>query len=189
MTTSQSFRWSTTVRIVIAVAALLTVATASAQAVQNLTIGFQAAAGGAVTATAVPLSDWLTASIALLVAVSALVVMRRQRLRGRKLLSALLAVAASATMFGVTGERIISTASAVAPVVILDLTSPTVNVGALVPNAFVQVNVLNNTGQSAQITSITLDNGIYLVSTPTTCTVGVVLAPSTTCSIMLAAQS
>jgi hypothetical protein len=189
MTTSQSFRCNTTARMAIAVAALLSVSTASAQAVQNLTIGFQAAAGGAVTATAVPLSDWLTASVALLVAVSALLMMRRQRLRGRKLLGALLAVAASATMFGVTGERIISTASAAAPVVILDLTSPTVNVGALVPNTFVQVNVVNNTGQGAQITSITLDNGIYLITTPTTCTVGLVLASGATCSIMLVEQS
>lgn len=190
MTLVHLHRFHAVPRIAIGAAALLAVSAAWAQVTtQNLTIGFQAA-GFIPTVNAVPLSGWLTAGIALLVAASAFVVLRRRRLKGGKLLSALLVVAASATLFGVAGERIIGAATAApGPVAILDLTSPTIDVAPFAPNSFLQVTVVNNTGQSIQITSINLASGLYVLSTPTTCAVGLVMASAATCSIGLALLS
>ena len=182
--------WKNVLRII--VGALLLAAASSAawaQVVQNVTVGF-APAGGGVTvgsSTPVPLSDWLTAGIALAVALTALIALRRRNLRGGRLFGFLIVGVAAATIFGVTGQRIISEAHALAPVAILDLSiSPSVNIGALIPNVSVQVNVHNTTGQSVTLTSITLDAGPYGFGAPlaTPCNVGTVLANGAICQML-----
>jgi len=159
--------------------------TAYAQpAPQNLTIAFNTA----ITSQAVPLSAGLTFAIALILALAALVILRRRAARGGRLFAWLLAVVAGAILAVVTGQRAISEAQAlVGPVTLIDLSvSPAIlNVAAFAPGTPLTVKVTNTTGQSVQITSIVLASGIYFLSTPTTCVVSEVLPPAGQCTITL----
>lgn len=181
--------WKNVLRIIVGTLLLAAASSAAwAQAVQNITVGFSASGGGVTVgaSTPVPLSDWLTAGIALAVAITALIALRRRNIRGGRLFGFLIVGVAAATMFGVTGNRIISEVRATGPIAIMDLSiSPSVNIGALVPNQFVQVNVNNTTGQSVTITSINLDLGPYTFGTPlpTPCNVGTVLAAGAICEM------
>jgi hypothetical protein len=154
---------------------------------QNLTIGFQPL--GATVATPVPLSGWASAAIALVIALTALLVLRRRKGSGGRFLSLVLALAAGAAILGVAGTRLISNADAVAPVTILDLAvSPTLDVAQFFPSPSVTVVVQNSTAQPVRITSITLAPGAYSLSPPATCAVSTILATSATCTLTLAAS-
>jgi len=171
-------------------AALFLVVTSSAwaQATQNLTIGFQPLGNGG-SAISVPLSHWATGGIALIIALSALVLLRLGNGRGGRFFGAMVAAIAGATMLGVIGQRTISEAQAT-PVAIINLSiSPTLNVGGLFPNQNVTAVVDNTTAQSVQITSITLAPGLYSIFGPTTCVTSLVLAPGATCTITLSLSS
>ena len=176
-------------RAVLTLAALVLVGPmASAQPVtQNLTIGFSNLNQGSLQS--VPLSAGLTAGIALMLAVAALVMLRRRAGRGGRLFGWALALVAGTTLVGVTGQRPISEAQAiVAPITLINLSvSPAIlNVGPFsAGDPLLTVEVTNTTGQSIRITSITLDPGPYSVTTPTTCAVGGILAASAQCTITL----
>jgi len=154
---------------------------------QNLTITFD------VSVPAAPLSDWLTAGIALLLAGMALVAIRRQATRGARFFAAFIAIAAAATFLGVTGNRLISDADAGPGPSINLVTSPAVlDVSIYVPTSPLTVPVNNMTGKFARITGITgitLANGFYAIGAPTTCTVGLTLGPGNSCTITLVSNN
>jgi hypothetical protein len=170
----------------LAALSLLGLSAAASAQVQNLTISFQPAGGPpppTVTAAPVPLSDWLSAAVAVAIALTAFVILRRRKLHGR-FFGWTLALVAAASMFAITDQRLIGEAYAAGPVAILDLTSPTLNVAPFVPNAAVSVVVTNNTGQSIKITRIDLDSGPYNIMAQT-CFEGLVMAATVTCTVTL----
>lgn len=153
---------------------------------QNLAIGFSS-----LNAAAVPLSGWLAAGIALMLAAAGLVVLRRRPMRGGRLAGWVLVLTAGATLALATGQRVISEAEAiVGPVTLLNLSvSPaSLNVAPFAPATPLTVVVTNTTSQSVQINSITLDPGPYS-QMASTCVVTGVLAPSAQCTITLGALS
>jgi hypothetical protein len=182
MSAVKSLRLKGFLRAAFGATLLLVVASSAwAQATQNLTIAFQ---GG--NATAIPLSNWTGAGIAVLISLTAVVVLRWRSVRGGRFFGAMVAVVAGTTMLGIVGQRPISEAQALVPVTIINLTiSPAVlNVGPFAPSP-VTAQVTNTTGQSVQITSITLAPGFFVIGGATTCVTSLVLAPSQSCSIAL----
>jgi hypothetical protein len=176
-------------RIALAAAALPGFApVASAQSSENLIVAFTQ--GGA--SQAVPLSPGLTIAIAIALALTAWVILRRRVPRGNRLLAWLLGLCAAA--LAVAGaERAISEAQAVLPPAGIALS---VSPGMLQLNTYWQSNVnpltvtvTNSTGNTVRITSVSTDNtNLYLLSTPTTCTVGTSLAPQAQCTVTLSIQ-
>ena len=185
-------------RLALALTTLAAAPAVLAQQAQSLTVGF-----APVATAAVPLSGWLTAAIALLLAVSALVVLPRSGLRGGRLFGWMLALVAGATLFAVTGQQIFSEAKAVLPLPAINLS---VNPGTLdlapYDSTPLSVTVTNATNQSVQIKAITLvpPDGPYTLSgapvgltalTPTpptplpTCVVTGVLPPNSACIVVL----
>ena len=186
-------------RLALALTAMAAAPAVLAQQAQSLTVGF-----APVATAAVPLSGWLTAAIALLLAVSALVLLPRSRLRGGRLFGWMLALVAGATLFAVTGQQIFSEAKAVLPLPAINLSvSPgTLDVAPFYPETPLSVTVTNATNQSVQIKAITLvpPDGPYTLSgapvgltalTPTpptplpTCVVTGVLPPNSACIVVL----
>ena len=185
-------------RLALALTAMAAAPAVLAQQAQNLTVGF-----APVATAAVPLSGWLTASIALLLAVSALVVLPRSGLRGGRLFGWMLALVAGATLFAVTGQQILSDAKAVVPLPAINLSvSPGTLDLAPYDSTPLSVTVTNATNQSVQIKAITLvpPDGPYTLSgapvgltalTPTpptplpTCVVTGVLPPNSACIVVL----
>jgi len=184
-------------RLALALTTLAAAPAVLAQQAQSLTVGF------APVVTAVPLSGWLTAAIALLLAVSALVVLPRSGLRGGRLFGWMLALVAGATLFAVTGQQIFSEAKAVLPLPAINLSvSPGTLDLAPYDSTPLSVTVTNATNQSVQIKAITLvpPDGPYTLSgapvgltalTPTpptplpTCVVTGVLPPNSACIVVL----
>ena len=184
-------------RLALALTAMAAAPAVLAQQAQSLTVGF------APVVTAVPLSGWLTAAIALLLAVSALVVLPRSGLRGGRLFGWMLALVAGATLFAVTGQQIFSEAKAVLPLPAINLSvSPGTLDLAPYDSTPLSVTVTNATNQSVQIKAITLvpPDGPYTLSgapvgltalTPTpptplpTCVVTGVLPPNSACIVVL----
>jgi hypothetical protein len=162
------------------------VPTASAQSTEHLVIGFAQGAS-----QAVPLSPGLTVAIAPTLVMTAFVILRRRAVRGR-LFGWLLAVSA-ATLAVVGGERVISEAQAILPPAAITLS---VSPGTLDLLTYwnsnidpLTVTVTNATGQSVRITSVAVDNtNLYGLSTPTTCVVGLVLAPNSQCTVTLSIE-
>ena len=148
---------------------------------QNLTITFD------VIVPAAPLSDWLTAGIALLLAATAMVAMRQRKSRGARFFSAVVALAAGATIFSIAGNRLTQDANAIVPAPVINLVSSpaSLNVTPYIPTSPLAVTVNNQTGMVARITGITLGNGFYTMSTPTTCSVGLNMGPGNSCIITL----
>ena len=137
-----------------------------------------------------PLSDWLTAGIALLLAATAIFVLRRQTRRSGRLFVGILTLVTGATLISVTGYRMMSEARAfVTPAINLTISPGTIDVAPYFPSASLGVTVTNTTSQFARITSITLDPGLYTIVGTSTCTVGRTLAPSEACVIELAGES
>jgi len=147
----------------------------------------------------VPLSDWLTAAMALLLAASAVVVLRRQSGRAGRLFGALLALVAGTTLFTATGQRVVSEAQAfISPAINLVVSPSSLVVTPFVPSSPLTVTVTNNSGQSARITGISLDSGAVGVAVPgkaivafysidpsSQCQVGTTLSPLNACTITL----
>ena len=177
---------------------LLAVAPAAlAQSVQNLTISFENFLPVA------PLSDWLTVGIALLLAASAVVVLRRQQGLPGRLFGWLLAVVAGTTLFTALGQRTMSEANAVmvTPAISLVVSPASLDVLPFAPTTPLDVLVTNNSGQTARITAIELDVlifagtagvqrkqvifGEYVISPASTCAVGTVLSVGNTCIVTL----
>ena len=172
-------------RTAAAAALLAFAANASAQPlVQVLAVDFN------VFIPAAPLSDWLTAGIALLLAATAVVMLRRQSARGQRLFGWMLALVTGATLLSVTGYRMVSEAQAVPPSAVINLvTSPgTLDLGPFFDSSPITVTVTNTTGKFAHINDITLDSGPYTVVAPTTCAVGLSLPPGGTCTITVDLQ-
>ena len=185
-------------RLALALTAMAAAPAVLAQQAQSLTVGF-----APVATAAVPLSGWLTAAIALLLAVSALVVLPRSGLRGGRLFGWMLALVAGATLFAVTGQQILSDAKAVVPLPAINLSvSPGTLDLAPYDSTPLSVTVTNATNQSVQIKAITLvpPDGPYTLSgapvgltalTPTpptplpTCVVTGVLPPNSACIVVL----
>ena len=139
---------------------------------------------------AAPLSDWLTAGVALLLSASAVVVLRRQTGRAGRLFGWMLAVVAGTTLFTASGQRILSEAFAVPPppAQISLTTSPgTLDASMYAPSSPLDVPVTNNSGQTARITAITLSGSILMGnagSVGTKAQIGMyVIAPSSTCGV------
>jgi len=178
---NSSRTFSMSLRRTAAAAALLAfAANASAQQlVQVLAVDFN------VFVPAAPLSDWLTAGIALLLAATAVVMLRRQSARGQRLFGWMLALVTGATLLPVSGYRLVTDAQAILPSATINLvTSPgTIDLGPYYADAPVTVTVTNTTGKFAHINDITLDSGPYFVVAPTTCAVGLSLPPGGTCTI------
>ncbi len=153
---------------------------------QNLTIGFSS-----LNPATVPLSGWLTAGIALMLAAAGLVVLRRRTTHRGRLSGWVMVLAAGTTLALVTGQRVIPEAQAiVGPVTLINLSvSPaSLNVAPFAPATPLTVVVTNTTSQSVQINSIILDPGPYS-QTASTCVVTGLLAPSAQCTITLGALS
>jgi hypothetical protein len=182
MTAAQSLRLKEFSRVAFGTTLLLVVASpAWAQATQNLTIAFQ---GG--NATSLPLSNWTSVGIALIVAVTAFIVLRRRNVRGARFFGAMVAVVGGAVMLSGIDQHPISEAQASIPVTIIDLsTSPAIlNVEPFIPfNLTAQVT--NVTSQQVTITSITLAPGPFVIGVPTSCVASLILSPSQSCSIAL----
>jgi hypothetical protein len=138
---------------------------------------------------AAPLSDWLTAGIALLLAATAVVMLRRQNARGARLFGWMLAVIAGTAFFSATGQRLVSDAQALMVLPTLNLISSpaTLDVAPYSPLSPLTVTVTNGSGKFATINSITLNPSStpYTVSGESSCSRTPILAPSATCIIML----
>ncbi|MDE2003466.1 MAG: hypothetical protein KGJ25_08045 [Betaproteobacteria bacterium] len=149
---------------------------------QNLTIGFSS-----LNAAAVPLSGWLPAGIAAMLAAAGLVVLRRRTMHGGRLPGWVLVLVSGTTLALATGQRVISEAEAlVGPTVItlnLSVSPASLNVAPFAP-AFLNVVVTNITSQSVRIDSITLGSGTYALAA-STCVVASVMAPGAQCTISL----
>ncbi|MBK7472601.1 MAG: midcut-by-XrtH protein [Betaproteobacteria bacterium] len=186
------------VAVLISGLGLLAVAPAAlAQSVQNLTVSFENFLPVA------PLSDWLTAGIALLLAASAVVVLRRRQGLPGRLFGWLLAVVAGTTLFTAVGQRTMSDANAVmvAPAISLVVSPGSLDVLPYAPTSPLDVVVTNNSGQTARITAIELDTlifmnaarvqakqviiGEYAISPASSCAVGTVLSVGNTCIVTL----
>ncbi|MBP8294649.1 MAG: midcut-by-XrtH protein [Burkholderiales bacterium] len=169
---------------------------ALAQATQNLTVSFENFLPVA------PLSDWLTAGIALLLAASAVAVLRRRQGLPGRLFGWLLAVVAGTTLFTAVGQRTMSEANAFipAPAISLVVSPGSLDVLPYAPTSPLDVVVTNNSGQTARITAIELDTlifgsaagvqekaviGEYVISPASSCGVGTVLSVGNTCIVTL----
>ena len=187
MTRAKSPAARTGLRTLLATSALLgVVPCALAQQVpQILTVTFET------SLPALPLSDWLTAAMALLLAASALLMLRRQRARGGRLMGWMLAAIAGAGLLAGVGQRMIPDARALAlqPVINLTVSPATIDVAQFFPATPLTVTVNNTSSRPATITAITLAPGLYSTSTPTTCVVNQTLLPSASCTITLAGLS
>jgi len=179
---------------------LLAVAPAAlAQSTQILAVSFEN------FLPAAPLSDWLTAAVALMLAATAVVMLRRQQGRAGRLFGGLLAVVAGTTLFTAVGQRIMSEAYAVLPAPAISLvTSPgSLDVLPYLPTTPLDVVVTNNSGRTARITAIDLQSllfgsgsgarakaliGQYSIHQSSTCAVGTVLSNGNTCTISLIAE-
>lgn len=179
-------------QVVLAAAAFPGLAPAAfAQSSQNLTIAFAAVSQ---PTAAVPLSAGLAVAIALMLAVTAWLVLRKRTVRGSSLFGWLLAICTGAMLAVFAVERAISEAHAVLPPAAINLS---VNPAMLDLTAYsssnidpLTVTVTNATGQSVRITSVSVDStSLYVFSTPTTCASGVVLAPNAQCTVTLSLQS
>ena len=189
---------SAPVAVLISGLGLLAAAPAAlAQATQNLTVSFENFLPVA------PLSDWLTAGIALLLAASAVVVLRRRQGLPGRLFGWMLAVVAGTTLFTAVGQRTMSEANAFipAPAISLVVSPGSLDVLPYAPTSPLDVVVTNNSGQTARITAIELDNlilmassgvqakqlifGQYVISSPSSCAVGTVLSVGNTCVVRL----
>jgi len=143
----------------------------------------------------VPLSDWLTAGIALSLAIAATIALRRRGAPGGRLLGLLLAVAVGAVLVSTTGQRLISEARAGFDGGI-DLTvnpgSPaTLNVTQYFPAPSLAVGVTNLTGRTVVITDIALSSPtlpyVFAPAPPNPhCVQGQVLESNAQCIIYLA---
>ena len=157
-------------------------------ATQTLAVSF------ALIPTAVPLSDWLTAGAALLLAVTAMLALRARGGRGGRLLGTLLAVAIGALIVSTTGQRLISEARAGFEPPPLNLVSSPdeLQVGQFAPQVMnaLQIVVTNTTGVPVQIATIALNpNGApfhFDTPGPNACFTGEVLAPGGVCIVFLA---
>ncbi len=152
-----------------------------AAVVQNLTVGLN------IIDVAVPLSEWLTAAIALLLGATAFFALRRKGVRGGRLFGWMLALLAGATLVAVAGKQGISDAQALRafPAIKLAVSAGTLDVATYYSTSPLTVIVTNTTTRSVRINAIALDPGLYRLSTPTTCSVGGNLPPSGTCTITL----
>ena len=193
---------SAPVSVLISGLGLLAAAPAAlAQATQNLTVSFENFLPVA------PLSDWLTAGIALLLAASAVVMLRRRQGLPGRLFGWMLAVVAGTTLFAAVGQRTMSEANAVmvAPAISLVVSPGSLNVLPYAPDSPLDVVVTNNSGRTARITAIELDQlilidaarvqakqlifGQYVISPSSTCGVGTVLSVGNTCIVTLLMQN
>ena len=140
---------------------------------------------------ALPLSDWLVAGIALLLAASALITIRRNRGRGARFFGVLVALAAGSVLFSMAGPRVVQQAHALLPSPAISLISSpgTLDVSPYLATSPLTVTVTNNTGELAHITAVTLGNGVYAIGAPTTCTVDLVMTPGSTCTVTLTLTS
>jgi hypothetical protein len=170
-------------------AALLAIApSAMAQQVpQMLTVAFSN-----VNAT-VPLSDWLTAGIALLLGVTAVFALRRRPAQGGRVLGWMLAIIAGTMLVAPTGRHFLSEAQAgpqalQVPSINLTVSPGTLNVAPYSPSSPLNVTVTNSTSQTVTLTSITLDSGPYALFGASTCSTSLPLAPNGTCVITLSLQ-
>jgi hypothetical protein len=142
-------------------------------------------------AFAAPLSDWLTAGIAVLLAATAVVTLRRRNTRGGRLFGWMLALIAGTVFFAATGQRLVSDAQALLPLPAINLVvSPgTLDVVPYSPTDPLNVTVTNTTGKFARIISITLGSGPTAYdldpSSLTTCVVNLTLPPNATCNISM----
>ncbi len=130
-----------------------------------------------------PLSPWLTAACAVLLAALALRCLRRAP--GGKLMGALVATAAIASVMAAFNVASIRSADAVLPSYPMPLTtSPTTLVG------FIEGDIIVTNVQSASltITVISYNPGSwdsYVDAPNTTCAVGTVLAPGASCIVRI----
>ena len=141
---------------------------------------------------AVPLSDWLTAGTALLLAAAAAVALHRRGGRGGRLFGALLAVVTGAVLISTSGQRLISEARAGLDPQEIDLVS---SPGRLDVSQFVgqvmgdlQVLVKNTTGVNVKISAINLTlNAPFQFAPPgsNACFAGEELAPGEACIVYL----
>jgi hypothetical protein len=149
---------------------------------QNLAVEF-------VTAVPAPLTDWLTAGVALLLAATAFLALRRRNGRGTRVFGWLLAIGAGAALLSTTGGRVVTEAQAVIPAAAINLvTSPgTLDVSPYWPTSPLDVVVTNSTGRVATITNVTLVNGNYAPPTvgSSTCLQNRTLSPGGTCILRL----
>ena len=100
---------------------------------------------------------------------------------------------AGATLVAVCWERTISEAQSTlpAPTINLSVSPGTLNLLTYWNSNIdpLTVTVTNTTGQTVRITSVATDNiNLYILSTPTTCTVGTVLAANAQCTVTLTIQ-
>jgi len=190
---TRSFSIRDVSRVALAAALFAVVQTALAQSTENLIIAFAFASAQGGSQAAVPLSPALTVAIALLIAATAFILLRRRTVRGRRLFAWLLAFSGAATLAAGGWQHAISEAqAALAPAAINLSTSP----GTLDLLAYwnsnvdpLSVTVTNTSGQSVRITSVATDNtNLYILSTPTTCVVGNTLAPNAQCIVTLSIQ-
>jgi len=106
--------------------------------------------------TAVPLSGWSTAAIAVVLAATALLVLRRKGMGGSRLFGWMLAVVAGSTLVA-AGPGLISEAQAVLnPLMNLTVSPGTLSVAAQYPTSPLTVVVANTTGRPVRITGIDL---------------------------------
>jgi hypothetical protein len=186
---------STTSRVALALSACAAIApSAFAQSTgETLTIAFTGA-GVAAATQAIPLSAASTFGIALLLAASGLLLLRRRARRGGRLFGWMLALAAGTTLALATGHRAVSDAQASTGVI--TLINLTTSPAMLQLDAFWQANddpltvkVTNTTANTVTITSVSLDNtDEYIFSTPTDCVAGGTLAANAQCTITLSIQ-
>jgi hypothetical protein len=138
---------------------------------------------------AVPLSDWLTAGTALLLAAAAAVALHR---RGGRLFGALLAVATGAVLLSTAGQRIISEARAGLDPQEIDLVSSPgkLDVSQFAPQVMgvLQVTVKNTTVVTVKIDAISLTLNApfkFAPPGPNACFAGEELAPGAACIVYL----
>jgi len=168
------------------------VSTALGQApTENLIIAF-APVNVSSSIAAVPLSIELTVAIALALAVTAFVILRRRGVSGSPLSGWLLALGACASLVAIGGELISEARAALPPAAInLSVSPGTLNLDNYWQSNVdpLTVTVTNTTNQSVRITSVTTDNtNEYILSTPTTCVAGTVLSPNAQCTVTLSIQ-
>lgn len=136
----------------------------------------------------VPLSDWLSPGLALLLAGTTMFVLRRRKAARSRLFGALLIVAGGAAIVAATGQSIFRDAQAlvVQPLLTLTTSPGTIDVGPQFPLSPLTVLVENGTGRPIEITAISLELGVYAPNGGT-CQVGTILSPGATCNVGLLA--
>jgi hypothetical protein len=142
----------------------------------------------------IPLSDGLTAGLALMLAALAFVLLRRQGTRGGRLLSWMLALATGGVLLAATGPRLVSDANAGADASVINLVASPglLSLAQYVATSPVVVTVTNVTGRPTTITGIALSppTAFYTINAgdPGTCTVGLGLAAGAGCTVKLVRQ-